>query len=364
MSSRLNRLAGFVRFSALIALLVLVAAGCDFRWKRGDWGHRGDASLYGRVITDPDGFPLMEAEVRLSGPVERRTNTSRDGAFTLSGLPQGRYTVSLKALHGEYTTSVWLNGAESLTWPVDPPGFDRELFHQLSGLKKYYVDGSGRLTWEYGRLVRWEQRAIRVYLDTAGAPYEFRPEWADLYWHELTSWEGMLKGRVDFVRVYDARDAEIAVYWRPSGFLGDQAGIVRHLAFYENGALKRVQIEIDVEYGGTPGLWAHELAHAMGVDHVTDPRSVMYPWLQPGQRGALSENERYHVRLMYDIPSGRRLSSGYMSLLALPAGEAGSGGTLEDDAATGYRGHVTLRDGRHEEVDDVTARRSLGGAVR
>ncbi len=361
---------------AVLLFVALLAAGCEVRWK-GEWGGGiGDSSVYGQAEVRYDGFPISGAVVRVDGPARRQTTTTRSGTFSISGLPDGRYTVTLRALHGSYSTSLWVSGVGTVNWRIEPAGYDRDLFHQISGLKQYYVDSKRRLVWDYGRLVRWEQPVIRVYMDVAAAPHGFNPAWPDIYWKEIERWEDVLKGRVDFRRVYREADADLLVRWQPQGFLGDHAGIARHLAYYENGAIKRVLIEIDVGYGGASGLWAHELAHAMGIDHVTERSSVMYPYMEPGQRTTLSQKEREHVRLMYDIPSGQRLVGGYqMTLLSNAAQEAsgespelegaepaddGNESTLTPDLVTGYRGHVMSRDGAHVELDEDEAAWLMG----
>jgi len=367
-----NGRAGAGRPARLVWLLIvlLLAAGCKVRWE-GEWGF-GSGSVHGSATLRHDGFPLAGAEVRLDGPTRRTTTTSRSGTFSFSGLPEGHYTVTLRALHGTYSTTLRVGGADVLHWRVEPAGYDRELFYQISGLKKYYVDGSGRLVWDYGRLARWEQPVIRIYMDVAAAPHGFDPAWPNLYWNEVSRWEDMLRGRIEFRRVYSAQDADVVVRWQPRGFLGDQAGVARHLAYYENGAIKRVLIEIDVGYGHYAGLWAHEFAHGMGIDHVTDAASVMYPWLESGQRTTFSSKERDHVRLVYDLPSGQRLAGGWgMAVMSGPFeegdgaapfggppvegagidGDDGPGSTLEPDPFSGFAGHVTAPDGVHVAID-------------
>lgn len=335
-----------VSFVALTAIAALVA-GCDVGWPQERWG---SASVRGKAMLRSDGLPVAGAQITLDGPVRRQVTTSRSGVFTLAGLPEGRYSATLRALHDSYTRPLWVQGDQVVNWWLEPISYDRELFYQISGLKEYYADGSGRLTWDYGQLVRWEKDLVRVYLDELGAPYGYHPSWPDHYWQEVRRWESILKGRITFRRVYRAGDADLILVWQPQGFLGDHAGIARHLAYYENGALKRVQIEIDVAYGDRFELWAHELAHGMGVGHVTDPRSVMYPWLEHAQRNTFSQTETAQVRLMYDLPSGQQLSGGY-GMAAVDGDGGGELSPLSRQASTGHRGHVTSLNGVHELLD-------------
>lgn len=326
----------------LLVLLATALTGC-VSWREGD--HYGRSELYGQAVLAVDGFPIYGADVQLSGKAYSKTTTSRNGTFSFRRLPEGDYHASLHALHGSYTTNVWVKDGATLNWRVEPRGVDRQLFHALSGLKRYYVDRSG-LTWDYGPLVRWENRVINVFMDVQSAPSGLDPSLPDRYWREVRRWNDILKGRYTFRRVDRSHDADITVTWVPRGYLGDQAGIARHVAFYENGALKKVEIEIDIAYADWAGVWEHEWAHAMGVNHSTDPRSVMYPWLTSSQRTTFSSHEIAHLRLMYDIPSGRRLSQyGVLVAEGFEPVDLDDAPMVEEAPVTGQRGHVRTLEG-------------------
>lgn len=300
----------------LVVLLVLAvfAAGCS-GWV--DDSPR-PGSIYGHARVDVGGttFPLAGVRVVTSGATNVVTRTQRDGRFTLSRLREGMHTVRLQALHGTYTDSLYVQEREELPWTVKPTNISPELFFQVSTLKQVYADASDRIVWDYGELVRWEKKLISVYMDVAGAPFGLDPAVPDAYWKELDRWESYLAYNYRFVRAHDPERADIVVQWVPPQWLWPEVGIARQKAFYSNGALRRVEIEIDVEWADVPGLWEHELAHAMGIGHINDSKSVMYPFLAPGQRTTLSDVEVAHVRLMYDIPSGQRLVGGWGARVA------------------------------------------------
>src|SRR5690606_27275363 len=138
-----------IRYTAWLIVIVLLAAGCDVRWERGGSKY-GGGSVYGQAAVRFDGFPIAGAQVTIHGPAWRQAVTSRNGTFTIRDIPEGRYTVTLQALHGSYSTSLWVSDASTLNWRIEPAGFDRELFYQISGLKRYYVDASGKLAWDHG----------------------------------------------------------------------------------------------------------------------------------------------------------------------------------------------------------------------
>jgi Matrixin. len=187
--------------------------------------------------------------------------------------------------------SVFVHGKHELPFVVKPADISAALFFELSGLKRVDVDDDGRLFWYYGELVRWEKPLVSVYMDLAAAPPEVDWRTVEEYWKELERWEAYLGNKVRFTKANSPEKADIYVQWAPPDSMWPQVGVARHTARYVDGSLKRVDIEIDAAWARYPGLWAHELAHAMGVMHVSDPSSVMYPILAGDQRSTLSPRE-------------------------------------------------------------------------
>lgn len=340
---------------AVVFLVALLATGC-IEWAEG--GAPRPGSIQGRAQVEVGGtrFPVNDAQVVASGATNAVTYTGRNGWFQLNRLREGTHTVQLRALHDTYTKSLYVSDSEELHFTVKPAVVFPELFFQLSELKRVYVDANDRLTWDYGELVRWEKSTISVYMDVQSAPYGLDPRIADKYWRELDNWERYLAYQYRFVSTNDPQKADIIVRWIPPGSMWPEVGIARQIAHYANGSLRLVEIEIDVAWADEPGLWEHELAQAMGVGQVNDPKSVMYPYLTKGQRTTLSSTEAAHVRLMYDIPSGQRLVGGGAGMWALAAparvaGESGvegdvegaasgAGFAVEEAAVSGTRTHV------------------------
>lgn len=353
-STKARKPTRFTTYWKLAAVLViaLLATGC-IEWAEG--GALRPGSIHGQAHVEVGGtrFPLAGAQIVASGATNAVTSTARNGAFQLRWLREGKHTVQLRALHGTYSNSLYVVDREQLHFTVKPTGISPELFFQLSNLKHWYVDDYDRLTWRYGELVRWEKSQISVYMDVEYAPYGFDPRIADSYWRELDNWEDYLAYQYRFVRAHDAERADIVVRWVPEGSMWPEVGVARQIADYQNGSLRRVEIEIDVAWAHVPGLWEHELAQAMGLGHVTDDQSVMYPYLSGGQRTTLSPWEVHHVRLMYDIPSGQRLVGGAAGLAMSPSepralgvatavvDEAnGAPFSVEEAAVSGTRTHV------------------------
>lgn len=304
-----------VRSHRLIVLLLfaLLTGGC-MGWADAGGPRPGTIVGGARVAVGGAVFPLYGATVATSGATNAVTSTDRNGTYMLSRLREGRHQVQLRALHGVYSQSLHVANRERLDWLVKPSSINSNLFFELAALKRVWLDQYDRIHFDYGgELVRWEQTQISVFMDVQSAPYGLPSGVVHTYWQELKRWEQYLAHRYKFVETHDDRRADVVVRWVPPGWFGDQAAITRQVAQYYNGALKRVEIEIDVQWADFPGVWEHEVGHAMGLGYVSDKNSVMYPRLAltGPQRRTLSQHEAAHVRLMYDIPSGQRLAGGW-----------------------------------------------------
>lgn len=344
----------------VLALTAFVLSGCRF-YGEVDWKvPRYTVSGTGDV--EQLRAPLVGAYVDFDGPVYVRVETDRTGRYRVN-LPKGRYDVTVRALHDDYTTWVWVDKDGVLDLRVSLRSwYQPALFEALSGIRQYYFDGGGRLTWRWGELVRWEQPVVYVYFDTYNAPAAAYT-WSRDYLRFLNETLGSLfKGRVRFQETLSRAAADIEVFWARAGTL-PQSAITTHVRYHQNGALDLVRIQIDERWGADESIWKHELIRALGVSYSYDEYSLLYPALLPGQRTSLSTAESRHIQLMYDLPSGLS-ATGYWGLQAYgasldtvagPDGAGGGLGELNESRSTGYSGYARLQDGRVVELAEHEA---------
>lgn len=313
--------------------------------------------VFGTVNIAGTNIPVYEAELRFSGPVFRTVKTDRTGQYSVH-LPAGRYTVEVRTVHGTYLRSVHVSGTTHFNLQLDPAWFNAELLYQISGMRRiFWNPNTNAVEWDYGELHRWEQSQVRVYFDFANSVGGAQRSWADSYWSEIYAWQQLLGGKVMLLEVFDPSLADIVIQWK----LLQNGAASRQLQYYENGALRKVLIEIDVRFWDDSALWVHQMAHAMGLSYLNDPQSVLYPLHLPQtQRVSLSPQERNHARLVYDLPSGLRLLSGF-SILSLDEteGEEQPPATFEVSRSSGYRGYLVTGDGEVFEIDEWEVRRMM-----
>lgn len=72
----------------------------------------------------------------------------------------------------------------------------------------------------------------------------------------------------------------------------------QHPAEYEDGIFyHRIFIDPEQQPGEILSCLYHELGHSMGLEHDTDPTSVMYPWLNAYDRPRPNEADVIRARL-------------------------------------------------------------------
>lgn len=341
------------RNSSLIVLLVLAVllSGCSI-----SGSIRVDVKRYlvsGVVTLAGTGAPLANAEVFFNGRMNALAKTNSSGYYE-TYLAKGTYTVTIRGPHGDTKDHVTVTGREVLHFSVTPGWYNWELLYALSGIKRYDVDGHGRLVSSNDQLTRWDRPKVRVYFDTFDEPWNAPTGWATAYFDDVRYWETRLNGRVSFERVSSSYQADVVVRLVPGGSLGN--AIAEHGWERHNGVLNRVIIRIDAGYATQRDLWEHEWAHAMGVYHSYDRYSVMYPEVLSGQRKSLSSTELDHIRLMYDLPPGLTVNQTWGMLSTEDGdGEGDTSELIQQETGWTYSGHIRTADGETIQLSEYEA---------
>lgn len=305
-------------------------------------------NVYGIVRFGPLHVPLVNAEVYFyDGPVDRRVVTDPYGRYTVS-LPAGSYKVLVRSLHGDYRDIVHVSGTMAFDIHVPAGWYQHELFLALAGIKRYDVQ-YGQIGWQYGQSVRWDQSRIRIYYDSLSVPPYIPQAWPSHLTSVIQSWSGLLGHRIRFEAANSQLDAHVIVRIEPHGSLGPDVAAVHSQMSY-NGRLEQVTLWIDASYVGDRDLWEHEWAHAMGVYHSNDPYSVLYPAVVYGQRKTLTDSEKRHIQLLYDLPPGLAMYGyGAFETQGITAAQVTEGEPASElvvsESGMVYSGHRRLVDG-------------------
>lgn len=156
--------------------------------------------------------------------------------------------------------------------------------------------------WNY----RWPDRRrepMRVWVQEA--PGE--PGWARLVRESFAQWEGFGLPLV-FTYTLDSAMAEVHVTW-VDRFEARMTGRTQW-AHDQHGWLRRASIELALHMpdgrantaDGVRAIARHEVGHLIGLDHTTDPTSVMAAEIYVTN---VSEADRRTARLVYDLPPGK-----------------------------------------------------------
>jgi hypothetical protein len=327
---------GKVAVLVLVSFLIIMATGCSIRTEIiiGDL-----VKVSGYVTISDTGIPMM-TKVYFNGQRSAIFLTNRDGYY--SGMvKKGSYDVAVVGLHNYGTTTyIDIDEMTNINLHVNPDWFDKQLFYGISGLYDYYYD-NGQINYRIGEIAHWEQDRVRVYFDSLSIPsgyFDDLDDWSDHLYPRVVVEETLYKGLAD-VEVYFVQNLS-----------GNQVGWASFLAYHENGALRKVKIEIVEQYKSMAGLWEHLLAEAMGAHHLPDTSSVMHPAIYSYQRTNLNQAEWNHIKLLYYVPSGLRLSYGIGSL---SVDENESQTLVSQSSYTGYRGYVITEEGTQTELTPV-----------
>ncbi|HEX4933180.1 MAG TPA: matrixin family metalloprotease [Gemmatimonadaceae bacterium] len=157
---------------------------------------------------------------------------------------------------------------------------------------------------------RWpthQRQVIRVWIDRAPAVDPWNPNFADIVEGAFGEWTAAgFPMRFDFLP--DSASADLHVRWirnfAEEGVLGSAERALH--GYWITGGLVTIATRDFNGMAMTPAMIhstaRHEIGHALGLDHVPDPESIMFPL---SVAVTITPRDRATMNLLYALPPGR-----------------------------------------------------------